>query len=556
MYKLLICEDEPLIRKGLTKYFDWPALGFHHIYEAENGAEGIEMALQERPDLIITDIRMPLMDGLEMIEQLRGKLPDTLFVIWSGYNEFEYAQKALRLGNVFAYLLKPLQYNESIKTIQECIQLLETKRKEQEKLINLATDAQHHVHLKRSQLVKSLLEDHNISESTERDLHKDFAAYTGKLEKYKLQPMVLFYVPVSPPSMKTRAWWRQNAERMLTEVLADRFAFTDASSRLFTYVYHSKLYTFTVIDEDKQDMFKISSDLQQQVTAILRQQGALQHVHLYLSIGALAEDFHTLSSLLIQTDKALFQRFLPSGGQAFVTKASTPSSMKTSLFSYSDTDKIKLLTYLEQNDALLVKEFMNRTAADVQSRIGQFTQDQWLSYMQDIISVAIRFASKHGLNIEERYHEKLLHLTFLDDFDSLEDMFAWLASWMVQLQSEAQRSAAEEDSQDGAVFERIEEFIIQHIDQDVSLQMVADQFFYNPSYLSRLFKTKLNKNYMTFVTEIRIEYAKRCLLESKYLMTDVCHMCGYTSYKHFVKMFRKVTNMTPTDYRKKMGMID
>lgn len=556
MYKLLIVEDEPLIRKGLTKYFDWDELGFHQIYEAENGDEGVQIALQERPDLVITDIRMPLMDGLEMIEQLREKLPDTLFVIWSGYNEFSYAQKALRLGNVFAYLLKPLQYNESMKTIQDCIELLEKKRKEQETLVALSHEAEDHVHLKRSQIVKYLLEDRNMSEEAEQELREELSAYINKYNGYRLQPFVLSYVPVSSPALKSRAWWRQNAERILTSLLTNNCASTHTLPQLFGYLNHSKLYAFTVMSEHDHPALTLESDLQEQLTAILQQEDAMNQVHLYLSIGPLAEDFKMLSSLLVQTDKALFGRFRPSSGSFFEIKTSIPSPVKGTLPSFTDQDKVKLQTNLEQQNAPQLKDFLHRIAVDAESKIGQFTQDQWLPYMQEIISVAMRFASKHGLNIEERYHEKLLHLTFLDDFDSVTTMFDWLSDWMIQLQLEAQQSGVEEESLDGAIFERIEEFIIHHIDQDVTLQMVADQFFYNPSYLSRLFKTKLNKNYMTFVTEIRIEFAKRCLLQSKILMTDVCHMCGYTSYKHFVKMFRKFTNMTPTEYRKKMGMID
>lgn len=120
--------------------------------------------------------------------------------------------------------------------------------------------------------------------------------------------------------------------------------------------------------------------------------------------------------------------------------------------------------------------------------------------------------------------------------------------------SSVYRVASEAGSQETQIFEQIETYIREHIDQELTLQMVADRFFYNPSYLSRLFKAKLNKNYMTFITELRIRYAQECLAEPHYLITDVCNMCGYKSYKHFVKTFHDVTNMTPTEYRKRLGL--
>lgn len=251
----MITEDEPLVREGLKQYFNWEELGFTALFEAENGKIGMEIALREQPDLVITDIRMPEMNGLEMIEQLRTELPYTSFVILTGFSEFSYAQKAIQLGGVHGYLLKPLQYAESLAMISACIEKI------------------------RQGKPKLQLENHHIES--------------------------------------------------------------------------------------------------------------------------------------IQQEKP------------------------------------------------------------AQS----------------------------------------------DDF---------------------------------LLFQQIESFIMENIKQELTLHTVAEHFFYNPSYLSRLFKSKLNKNYMTFVSEIRIQYAKECLKNPHFSITDVSKMCGYKSYKHFVKIFKSISSMTPTDYRKKL----
>ncbi|SEN56823.1 two component transcriptional regulator, AraC family [Paenisporosarcina quisquiliarum] len=261
MYKLMIVEDEPVIRSGLKHYFDWKELGIQTIVEAENGKDGLDTALLELPHLVITDIRMPVMDGLEMIGHLRTKLPETLFIILTGHSEFEYAQRAIHYGGVHDYLLKPLQYEKSFSVIVDCIEKIRDRQLE------------------------------------------------------------------------------------------------------------------TLGNPDN-------------------------------SIG-----------------------------------------LGTSLI--------------------------------------------------------------------------------LDKMESL-------------------------NQEDIQLFKKIESYIKKHINQELTLNMVAEHFFYNPSYLSRLFKTKLNINYMTFVSEIRIRYALECLKNSKYSITDVSLMCGYKSYKHFVKLFKSVSHMTPTEYRKQL----
>ena len=271
----MIVEDEPLIRSGLKQYFDWKELGVHTIIEAENGQDGVDTALIEFPHLVITDIRMPVMDGLEMIGQLRSKLPDTLFIILTGHNEFAYAQKAIHYGGVYDYLLKPLQYEKSLPVIVNC------------------------------------------------------------LEKIRLKQLT-----------------PQSFGRLLDPG-------TNQGARI-----------------------------------------VLEEVH---------DSNH-----------------------------------------FNDNNQANL----------------------------------------------------EGLQL----------------------------------------------------FTKIESYIKQHLDQELTLNMVAEHFFYHPSYLSRLFKTKLNKNYMTFVSEIRINYALQCLKVSKHSIADVASLCGYKSYKHFVKVFKSVTQMTPTEYRKQLRL--
>ncbi|MDF2856535.1 MAG: hypothetical protein K0Q87_2386 [Neobacillus sp.] len=249
----MITEDEPLVREGLKQYFNWEELGVGSILEAENGRKGVQIALCEKPDLVITDIRMPEMDGLEMIEQLREDLPNTAFIILTGFNDFSYAQKAIHLGGVHDYLLKPLQYKESLTTISTCI------------------------------------------------------------EKIKLRKDL-------PPKISPKE---------------------------------------------------------------------------------------------------------------------------------------------------------------------KFNQHEGIAVSKDIL-----------------------------------------------------------------LFRQIESFIKENIEQDLTLHSVAEHFFYNPSYLSRLFKTKLSKNYLTFVSEIRVSYAQECLKQPQLSITDVSKMCGYQSYKHFVKVFKSISSMTPTEYRK------
>ncbi|MGO4499522.1 response regulator [Paenibacillus sp. 2RAB27] len=537
MYKLLIVEDEPLIRAGLQHYFDWTALGVTMIVEAENGKEGWLAALHEQPDLIITDIRMPEMDGLQMIEHIRATLPDTLFIILTGFNDFEYAQKAIRLGGVHAFLLKPLEYEESFATILSCMATLKQRRNERTQRTDLEQQANENKSYKSNQLVKFLLEDeHAAWEEGVRQQLNDF----DHLSWY--QPFVVTWLPSNPSQTIERREFQQLAERIIRSTL-DTMSSSSIPTQLFLYIDKTKCHAVAILDD--------------QPSAYDTDQVSLPACdsNVFMAIGKMTTDSSQLTQLLRLTDQALYQRFYQDKRQIFfpIIANESPTRAKDSRLLLEEADKNRIIASLESANPTDIEQLMQRLAHDLRIHLPHTSMDRGFAFIQEIISTTVRFAHRNGIPVEGVYSEKLLKLTCVDDFPTLDALFSWLTAWMVQVSEVYRDEFSSTNHQDVLIFEHIEAYIKEHIDQDITLQMVADRFFYNPSYLSRIFKRKLDKNYMRFVTEIRIHYAQECLKKPEYLVTDVCTMCGYKSYKHFVKTFRSITNMTPSDYRKKWG---
>lgn len=129
MEKLLIVDDEYLVREGLCVTVDWQSMGLEVVGTAENGAIGLEMARNLKPDLIISDVRMPVMDGLEMAKALFEENADLAVIVYSGYKDFEYARRALE-SSVAGFLLKPIENEELIRKVGEVLEKLHTRRRE------------------------------------------------------------------------------------------------------------------------------------------------------------------------------------------------------------------------------------------------------------------------------------------------------------------------------------------------------------------------------------------------------------------------------------------
>ena len=154
MYKLLIVDDEYLVREGLKETVDWSALGIQVVGTAENGQSGLALARELKPDLIIADVRMPVMDGLDMAKALAGDKADVAVIMYSGYKDFEYARRALDSG-VYGFLLKPIENAELIKRVSEVLQKLEEKRDSSRMLGQF----KHNMPIIRRQQFEKLLQD-------------------------------------------------------------------------------------------------------------------------------------------------------------------------------------------------------------------------------------------------------------------------------------------------------------------------------------------------------------------------------------------------------------
>ncbi|CAI6066610.1 helix-turn-helix domain-containing protein [Cohnella sp. JJ-181] len=541
-YKLMIVEDEPLIREGLKLYFDWPELGVTEIFEAENGTEGIEVALRERPDLVLTDIRMPELGGLEMIERLHPALPDARYVILTGYNDFAYAQQAIRLGRISAYLLKPLQYEESLAAIRDCLEALAAERAAS---AAGTLRAEAHDALQGGLLVKSLLDGEDDGRA------ERWLASAGFDTPLAYRPLVLAYIPEI--GAQAGHQWQALAEALLGSAVSALYP-DCPGTRTLCYFHRRTLYALAIVrcEGGAADLAPDAARIEQ---AMRESAGGLAPCF-YLSAGAAATVPGEAAGGWRQAERLLIGRFFYPDRRFFAQPREAPVvTGGRPPHGLDPKDKAMLAACLahEQSDAEETRRWLRELGLRSAQADAKQTPDRWLALIQEIVGDCLRFAYKHGIEVEEIYSVTLLDLSFVADFRDAERLFGWLAEWIVQLGAVYRAGKSRPAPQDALIFEQIEAFVTQRLNEDVTLQMVADRFYYNPSYLSRLFKSKLNINYLAFVTEIRVRHAKRYLENPKLLVTEVCAMCGYKSYKHFVKTFRSVAGMSPTEYRKQMG---
>ena len=223
MYKLFIVDDEYFIREGLKKLLDWESLGIEIIGTASNGEDGMKAILDKKPHIVITDVKMRAMDGLSMLEQLRGHGVDCRFIVVSGYREFEYAKRAIK-GGAINYILKPIEREELLSTVKSALESLKEEHTESE--------------MKFGKLIKDVINyiDMNFHKNiTLEMLGKHFFVTPSSLSRaFKKETGIGYQQYITQTRLKTGKELLLQTDMSLTEI-ASRIGFEDAKyfSNLF-----------------------------------------------------------------------------------------------------------------------------------------------------------------------------------------------------------------------------------------------------------------------------------------------------------------------------------
>jgi len=156
MYKLVIADDEDIIRQGIAGSICWEEFGFRLVGQAANGEEAWGIICENRPELVVSDIYMPYVDGIELAERIKHAYPDTIVVFLSGYNDFNYARKSIVLG-VFRYLTKPVQINELSEVLSEVREEIDYRHKQKDRLDKIMEQVRESLPLLRAKFFKGLI---------------------------------------------------------------------------------------------------------------------------------------------------------------------------------------------------------------------------------------------------------------------------------------------------------------------------------------------------------------------------------------------------------------
>lgn len=538
MYRILIVDDEELVRKAILQKIDWQALGFGPVDEAEDGELALEYVRQNHPDVVLTDVRMPFMDGLDLARHLSEEFPDILVVMLSGHDEFEYVQEAMR-SRVFEYLLKPISAAGLTEMLTRLTSQLDRAKKERELMLLTREQLRQSLPLLRERFFHRLISRPlNAAEiariPTFLDLQTNETAYLVCVFQID-QPVTQIF----GDSAEDQELLDLSASNIILELVGDKgTVFNDMDNRPVIIFYGD--------DTNNRSLTLARSTLLNAIRSNLTQ--ALRNSW-SIGIGRHVSQFGEIAVSYQAAMEVLSYRLIYGCDRIFDSRDF--SQPKTSFFFPAEVIH-DLISRLKLEDPAIVQqacaEFfqMLRSQADLSAENARIV-------LNDLINNACRTAleilSNETISPNELYsiQQQVSQTETLQEIEPLVTKF---------LSDICNRIRKQQAGHNHSLIFKARRFIEKsYADEELGLNQVAEHISVSPCYLSILFKRETDETFVEYLTRIRMDKAKDLLRTTDLKAYQIASMVGYNDPHYFSLCFKKHTGLSPTQYKSGTGEI-
>lgn len=507
MYRVLIVDDEEHIRQGLKNVIDWNTFGFEITSEASNGQQALELVERLKPDLIIADIKMPEMNGLDMIQQLRSTGYSGYFILVTGFADFTYAQTAIRYG-VRSYLLKPIDERALAGELYSIRKELEASSLVQSKQDTYAV------------LTKEKLLEQFVTGISTFDSLSELPELSKLSENGNSFQIILIYFSFDNQQGKTL----ESFHHMIQEFIL---------GQSYQYLFSTnKTYAILSINRSKTNTL-LFNKLQKSIFAEF-------HINILISVGKKVNSFQELPLSYESADK-LFDKLFLYGYKGLVSAESIPSLKEQPQTDINAMTK-QLTLAIEYNSLsdinyyleCWMNSFIFHDASEMEIKT------EYINLFINIVDYFNNLFPDIKKNIFDR--QGFIERAYLKD--SIIELNGELKACLGSIAGEFE--ALHPDN----IIEKTIRYIENNYNEDISITSIAHALHYSRTYLGRKFKNYTGEFFTDYLDKVRVEKAKE-LLEKGYMVYQVSEMVGYKSVDYFNIKFKKYENISPSQHKKK-----
>lgn len=505
---MLIVDDEPIICRGLGFTIPWEEYEIEVIGLAHDGEEAIlKVEKHKGVDIVITDIRMPKKDGLQLAAYLTKHHPQTKIIMISGYDEFKYAQRAIQLG-VKDYLLKPVNIDELLQVVQ--------------KITSELSQSQDELRQQEELSLRNLIYHQVFGYPIEQTEDIKLKGQTLILPFISMRKNDLEFLQMQPEEIKDKKLqWKRHVESYLARVNARNVSVFISENMLLTLIMGEN-------ELSSVEQIKLRPMLESNQLFLLLTDHHIELKELSIAIQHLKEK---VNDLPINSERIVYCSELE---KSDVTRIHYPEQIEEDLVrailkidqkKIAETTKL-FFDYLESNQFLLEEAVS----------IGRKLSDRIVERLKQILQ-------KEAVEVPLHFHQDV-DVLLVDSYDTFRQWF------LEDIEKVIRVFALKQTDNKDWLIERALEYIKIYYKSDIKAHEVADVVNITPNYFSSIFKQKTGKNFNEYVNHMRVEEAKTLLEETPFKVSEISVLVGFHEYKYFVEVFGKFSGMTPTQYRK------
>ncbi len=525
----MIIDDEEHARNGIKSLINWQDYEISVIVEGCDGAEALELLETNHIDILITDIRMPEVDGFKLIKKVNEQYSHVKCIIMSGYNDFNYARQAIKIG-ANDYLLKPSSKQEILDSVLKLVHQIQVENKQHTHLNQLNKGFRESLPLLKENLLRNLvLSDDNSHEQL--------------LNKLKISGLYF-----------------SNPFFSLVKIQIDNFY----SHLNFYETYDIEMLKYGLKNISEETLSKVGScgtfEEQDNIIVILNnaqkfdvshllhfvnelKENVEQYLQLSISVGisGLDKPINQLKTAYLQATNALDSKFFEGPGKVIDYEKELKNAESLESTYPLELEKLILQSVLSREESNIKKNikffqlFLNKERS-LKDKVVKFTFNLYFSLYHLCI--------ERNLDLHEIFKQDLDYINLKLTRSNIEDIYEELLNTALLISKQLDKKKSTHKLLESAL-----EFIRQNYDKNISRDSVASEVYITPGYLSLLFKQHLNMSFLDFLHKIRIEKACLLLNDPSKRVADIALEVGYNDEKYFFQVFKKYIGMTPKQFR-------
>jgi two-component system, response regulator YesN len=532
LYNLLIVDDEEIAVNGLAYDVDWGDLNISEIFKAYDADEAMQCLENRKIDVVITDIRMPGISGLEMTELIRDKWPYAKIILISGYDEFEYAQRAVNIG-AFAYITKPALYEEVKDMVKRALNEIKMQMEERKTVENARRQLESMLPILRERYLSDWVVTGRINPQNQTD---ELKSYMIELDDKSPIALVLFRID---------EWKEQTSIDKLTYQIAVRDIVNNVLLKGHKGMYFRDYEDNQVLILQKEDKEELNKLLKYMEGMAENFQDALNR-----SFGCVISVIWSEIASLEHIAEC-YQRTLEKAHRSSIWG---PGIILGTNSQVNDGDTEVIMMDKHQSSLLILLESLKKDEA-VKYVCDYFKEfepklpiayENLLEIYYMVSNTLLQASIKRGIPIRNWAGDEEKYFYNFERLKSIQQLKEWCIRC---IRKYIEYNIVEEVGHTSQIVNKAKKIIEDYYCTEITLTEISSYVYVHPNYLSRVFKKEEGISVMEYIIQLRMEKAKDLLKRSETKVYEISEKLGYSSTAHFNRIFKRYTGVTPKEYQ-------